>query len=43
MKAISIANYGDLNETVQLTELPRPTVGPQDVLIQVRAAGVNPI
>jgi NADPH:quinone reductase-like Zn-dependent oxidoreductase len=32
-----------LNEAVQVTELPRPTVGPQDVLIQVRAAGVNPI
>jgi NADPH:quinone reductase-like Zn-dependent oxidoreductase len=43
MKAIYIANYGALDEVVQMGDLPNPAVGPQDVLIQVRAAGVNPI
>jgi NADPH:quinone reductase-like Zn-dependent oxidoreductase len=43
MKTISIANYGPIDEVVRMTEMPKPTTGPQDVLIQVRAAGVNPI
>ncbi len=43
MKTISIANYGPLDEVVRMTDMPKPTPGPQDVLIQVRAAGVNPI
>jgi len=43
MKAISIANYGPLDEIIRITDVPTPTPGPQDILIQVRAAGVNPI
>ena len=35
MKAIYIANYGALDEVVQMGDLPNPAVGPQDVLIQV--------
>jgi NADPH:quinone reductase-like Zn-dependent oxidoreductase len=43
MKTISIANYGLIDEIVRTTDMPKPTPGPQDVLIQVRAAGVNPV
>lgn len=43
MKTISIANYGPLDKVVRMTDMPKPTPGPQDVLIQVHAAGVNPI
>src|SRR2546423_2587277 len=41
MRAIAIDAYGG-SERLQLMELPIPEVGPDDVLIRVRAAGVNP-
>ena len=41
MRAIAIDAYGG-SERLQLMELPIPEVGPNDVLIRVRAAGVNP-
>ncbi len=41
MKAIAIEGYGG-PERLQLMDLPIPEVGPDDVLIRIRAAGVNP-
>lgn len=41
MKAIAIDAYGG-PERLQLMDLPIPEVGPDDVLIRIRAAGVNP-
>src|SRR2546423_11217326 len=41
MRAIAIDAYGG-SERLQMMELPIPEVGPDDVLIRVRAAGVNP-
>src|SRR5947209_3660543 len=41
MRAIAIDAYGG-SERLQMMELPIPEVGPNDVLIRVRAAGVNP-
>ena len=41
MRAIAIDEYGG-SERLQLMELPIPEVGPNDVLIRVRSAGVNP-
>jgi NADPH:quinone reductase len=41
MKAIAIEGYGG-PERLQLMDLPIPEVGPDDVLIHIRAAGVNP-
>jgi NADPH2:quinone reductase len=41
MRAIAIEAYGGA-ERLQLMDLPIPQVGPDDVLIRVRAAGVNP-
>ncbi|MFE7564930.1 NADP-dependent oxidoreductase [Kitasatospora sp. NPDC057500] len=42
MKAIAIHRYGG-PEVVEYTDLPDPKVGPDSVLVQVRAAGVNPV
>ena len=41
MKAIQIHQFGD-PEVLQLHEVPIPTPGPGQVLVKVRAAGVNP-
>ncbi|GAA2143291.1 NADP-dependent oxidoreductase [Kitasatospora kazusensis] len=43
MKAATIDKYGQVGDVVQVTDAPVPGVGPQDVLIEVRAAGVNPV
>src|SRR2546421_628932 len=41
MRAIAIDAYGG-QERLQVMDLPIPEVGPDDVLIRVQAAGVNP-
>jgi NADPH:quinone reductase-like Zn-dependent oxidoreductase len=43
MKAASIDHYGKIEETVRITDVPKPTVGPGEVLVEVKAAGVNPV
>ncbi|MGW8955795.1 NADP-dependent oxidoreductase [Streptomyces sp. NPDC055709] len=43
MKAAVINRYGQVGDVVIVTEVPRPTVGPRGVLIEARAAGVNPV
>ncbi|MBV9711281.1 MAG: zinc-binding dehydrogenase [Ktedonobacteraceae bacterium] len=40
MKAVQFANYGD-PEVLQPQEVPDPTAGPEDVLIEVKATTVN--
>lgn len=42
MKAIIANSYGEPG-TLELGELPEPKVGPDQVLIRVKAAGVNPV
>ncbi|MDH6575076.1 NADP-dependent oxidoreductase [Kitasatospora sp. MAP5-34] len=42
MKAIAILQYGG-PEVVEYLELPDPKVGPDSVLVRVKAAGVNPV
>ncbi|WP_066930458.1 NADP-dependent oxidoreductase [Streptomyces sp. NBRC 110611] len=42
MKAITAKSYGG-PEVLEYTDLPTPKVGPDSVLIRVRAAGVNPV
>ena len=42
MKAMAITSYGG-PEVLEPTDLPDPKVGPDYVLVQVRAAGVNPV
>jgi len=42
MKCIGIDSFGG-REKLQLMELPVPEVGPDEILIRVKAAGVNPV
>lgn len=42
MRAMSYAEYGD-PQTLELTELPTPKVGPGAVLIKIERASVNPV
>ncbi|GAA2068376.1 NADP-dependent oxidoreductase [Streptomyces albiaxialis] len=42
MKAITLSEYGG-PEALRLTDLPEPKVAPGEVLIRVKAAGVNPV
>lgn len=42
MKAVVIDRYGG-NEVVEVREVPRPTAGPDEVLIRVQGASVNPV
>ncbi|MFD7924124.1 NADP-dependent oxidoreductase [Streptomyces sp. NPDC059740] len=42
MKAITTSRYGG-PETLELTETDDPKVGPDSVLVRVKAAGVNPV
>ncbi|MER7077996.1 NADPH:quinone reductase [Saccharopolyspora kobensis] len=42
MKAIVLDEYGG-PEALRLTDLPEPKVAPGEVLIRVKAAGVNPV
>ncbi|MGH3310690.1 MAG: NADP-dependent oxidoreductase, partial [Streptomyces sp.] len=42
MKAITLQQY-DGPDALEVTEQPEPKVGPDQVLVRVRAAGVNPV
>jgi NADPH:quinone reductase-like Zn-dependent oxidoreductase len=42
MKALILQRYGGA-KSVQFADLPRPTVKPDEILVQVHAAGLNPI
>lgn len=42
MKAVALTEFGD-PEVLTAQELPDPLVGPDFVLVEVRAAGVNPV
>jgi len=41
MKAFTVSHYG--SDALQLTDVPVPSVGPRDVLVEVRAASINPL
>jgi len=40
-KAVQFDNYGDVN-VLHVVEVPRPTPGPGEVVVRVKAAGINP-
>src|SRR5580765_8518785 len=42
MKALVLKRYGGLDH-VAFTDIPRPAVKPDEILVQVHAAGLNPI
>src|SRR5690242_19460917 len=43
MQAVTYSGYSADNSGLTLSEVPDPKVGPGQVLIEVRAAGVNPV
>src|SRR5579864_7273038 len=40
-KAVQFDTYGDVN-VLHVVEVPRPTPGPGEVVVRVKAAGINP-
>lgn len=42
MKALVLKRYGG-HDQVAFADLPRPVIGPDDILVRVHAAGLNPI
>jgi NADPH:quinone reductase-like Zn-dependent oxidoreductase len=42
MKAVTITSFGDA-DVLEVTEQPEPLVGPDSVLVRVRASSVNPV
>ena len=42
MKAQTYQQYGDTS-VLELTDQPMPKVGPGEVLVKVKAAGINPV
>ncbi|MCR5890254.1 hypothetical protein LRS06_21235 [Hymenobacter sp. J193] len=42
MKAFVLTRYGN-NQEIQAADMPEPLVNAEDVLIQVKAASVNPV
>jgi NADPH:quinone reductase-like Zn-dependent oxidoreductase len=42
MRAMTYSQYGD-NSVLEMTDLPRPKVGPGQVLIRIRRSSVNPV
>lgn len=43
MRASTYSSYSDDLSTLTVSELPSPKLAPSAVLIEVRAAGVNPV
>ena len=41
MKAVRFDEYGGI-EVLKVVDVPRPAPGPGEVLVQVKAAGINP-
>src|ERR1700736_994574 len=42
MKSIRVHQFGDPT-VMKLEDVPNPTVGPGQVLVKIKAAGVNPV
>ena len=42
MKALILKRYGRADQ-VAFADIPRPTIKPDEILVQVHAAGLNPI
>jgi NADPH:quinone reductase-like Zn-dependent oxidoreductase len=41
MKAVVYRSYGNPESVLRVEDIPRPRVGPHDVLVRVRASTVN--
>ena len=43
MKSAYITHYGNVDDVVELGEMPKPELQPDEVLIETHSAGVNPV
>ncbi len=43
MKALQIVKYGEIKDSLAFNEVSKPTIQANDVLIEVKAAAINPI
>jgi NADPH:quinone reductase-like Zn-dependent oxidoreductase len=43
MIALQIVKYGDLKDGLSFTETTKPSIGAIDILVKIKAAGLNPI
>jgi NADPH:quinone reductase-like Zn-dependent oxidoreductase len=43
MKALQIIKYGEIKDSLAINEIEKPTLKAKDVLIEVKAASLNPI
>lgn len=43
MKALQIVKYGDIQDSLAFNEISKPNIEANDVLIEVKAAAINPI
>lgn len=43
MKALTLKKYHKSSPVIEFTDVPKPTVKPNEILVQVYAAGINPI
>ena len=42
MKALTLKRYGGIDE-LEFAEIPKPTIQPDEILVQVHAVGLNPV
>lgn len=43
MRALQIVNYGEIKDSLTINEVNKPSIQTNDVLIEVKAAAINPI
>lgn len=42
MKALRFSSVGDVSTALHIEEVPAPTLAPDEVLVEVHAASINP-
>lgn len=42
MKAITYRNFGPVEDVLELSDMPDPVAGPGEVVVQIKATGINP-
>tara|TARA_R110002050_G_scaffold193588_2_gene328627 strand:+ start:1450 stop:2430 length:981 start_codon:yes stop_codon:yes gene_type:complete len=43
MKALQIVKYGELKDSLSINEIAKPSITSSDILVEVKAASINPI
>lgn len=43
MKALQIVKYGEIKDSISINEIEKPPLKPNDILVEVKAAALNPI